>query len=306
MKFIAYWNGNIPPVTKLFFSSFLATQSGELELYVENCDNLNTLEYYLKSQRVKVQKISFKALCSNTVFERFDLDQQANSFDRFVVKAYKEYFHIISKVRQSSFQHKASKRLPYLKHPLMGMTQTGKSVVDLPLYGSIREKYDLTYKADIFRCLMCVLMKESFVYVDLDICFLKDFLDLYNLGDFVYEWEYQSFANNAIIFSSENGILKKNMTALIEKYDNARPWYIFSREEPLIDGLNILPCEFFDPLWKQENANFNQFFEDNSITNILSNAYAYHWHNHWKTLPKEDSCYSHLLNKFEAYLGTLP
>lgn len=297
MKFIAYWNGNIPAITKLFFSSFLATQRGELELYIENCSDIGTAKDFLKSQRVKVQEINLKELSKNTIFEKFFTKREQNKFDKLVIKIYNKYFRIKSDLYKKFFPNQILRYASYLTHPIMGFTQTSKPIIEIPFYGSVKDKFDFTYSADIFRLLMCVLKKESFVYVDLDICFLKDFASLYEQGDFVYEWEYQKFANNAIIFSSENGILKKNMTALIEKYDTVRPWFIFSKEEPLISKLRILPCELFDPVWKKD-ISFDSFFEDDLVMDILNNSYAYHWHNHWNTKPKDGSSYAYLMERF--------
>lgn len=298
MKFIAYWNGNIPSITRLFFSSFLATQIGELELYVENCNDIGPAKDYLKSQRVKVQEISLKQLSTGTVFERFFPNREHNNFDKLVIKIYNKYFRIQSKLYKRIFQDKLPRYASCLEHPVMGRTLTSKPIIDIPFYGTVREQYDVTYCADIFRLLMCILKRESFVYVDLDICFLKDFASLYEQGDFVYEWEDQEFANNAIIFSSENGILKNNMSALIEKYDTVRPWFIFSKEEPLISDLRVLQCELFDPIWRKKDISFDSFFDDDLVMNMINNSYAYHWHNHWNTEPKNGSSYVRLMQKF--------
>ena len=267
---------------------------------MENCSDIEPAKDYLKSQRLKIEQITLKELSKGTVFEKFFPNREQNSFDKSVIKIYNKYFKIKSKLYKRIFPDQLPKHASCLAHPVMGLTQTSKPIVEIPFYGAVREQYDVTYRADIFRLLMCVLKKESFVYVDLDVCFLKDFASLYEQGDFVYEWEYQKFANNAIIFSSENGFLKKNISLLVEKYDTVRPWLIFSKEEPLISELRILPCELFDPLWKQDVLTFESFFEDDSIMDTLNNSYAYHWHNNWNAEPKNGSCYVRLMNKFAS------
>lgn len=287
MKFIAYWNGNIPAITRLFFASFLATQTGELELYVENCSDIRPAKDYLESQRLKITEIKLNELCKGTIFERFFPNREQNNFDKLVIKAYHKYFRLKSKFYAKVFQDKLPRHASCLPHPVMGLTPTSKPIVEIPFYGPVKERYYLAFLGDIFRLSMCVLKKESFVYADLDVCFLKDFASLYAQGDFVYEWEYQKFANSAVLFSSANGILKKNISAIVKKCDTVTPWFIFSKEEPLLSGLRILPCELFDPLWKQDAVSFESFFEDDSVMDMLNDSYAYHWHNHWKTEPKK-------------------
>ena len=306
MKTIAYWNGNIPPVTRLFFSSFLATQKGILELYLENCNDLGPAKDYLNSKRIIIKEVNLNKLCKGTVFERFSPNRSQNFLDGLIIKLYSKYFVVKRNLYEKFLPDKLPQHRSCLVHPLMGLTPTSKPIVNIPFYGAVRDQYNLAFWGDIFRLLMSILEKEDFVYVDLDVCFLKDFTPLFKGEDFVYEWEHQAFANSAVMFSSRDGILKKRISEIVEKYDTVTPWFVFSKEEPLLEELRILSCELFDPLWKQESPNFDRFFEDNSVMELLDESYAYHWHNHWRVLPKEGSCYSHLLNKFEAYLGTLP
>ncbi|MCF2152069.1 hypothetical protein IQ276_037865 [Desmonostoc muscorum LEGE 12446] len=303
MKFLAYWNGNIPAISELFFSSFLATQTGNLELYLENCNNLKDISFLFKNSRVEIKEIKLEYLSKGTIFEKFFPSREQNYFDTLIIQAYNKYFTLKSQMYKKVFLDRLPRHPSRLRHPVMGLTATSKSIIEIPFYGSVKEQYKLSYWGDIFRLLMCVKEKDSFVYTDLDVCFLKDFTSLYEQGDFVYEWEHQKFANSAILFSSDKGILKKNISALVEKYDTVVPWFIFSKTEPLIKELKILPCEIFDPLWKQKNCiGFDSFFKDDLVMDMLNNSYAYHWHNHWKTKPKKGSCYDILVNKFKFAL----
>ena len=63
----------------------------------------------------------------------------------------------------------------------------------------------LPARGDDFRII--ALYKFGGVYFDLDIMFLKDFSSLLRGHEFVYAWEYQPYANSAVIYLRKNSFL---------------------------------------------------------------------------------------------------
>jgi len=289
VKFYSYWYGNIPPVTELFFASFLATQKGEMHIFIDNCRDIGPLDLgYLQNPRIIIHKMNWKALNPDPVFDGFIQNLYANRIDRLLFRMYR-------KLNPGAFEI----------HPQQGMKFTSK-IQKLLFLIRFKQPYPITFYADLFRCIQCVANPEDLVYVDMDICFLKDFEPLFSQGDFIYKWENQSYGNNAIIYSSKSGVLKRNIKNLIKKHDTVLPWYIFSYSEPLLGDLRVLPCELFDPLWANDKGiSFNDFFKDFDLIDMIDSSYCHHWHNNWGAIPTENSTYMYYLNKYKKFLANV-
>lgn len=311
MKFVAYWNGNIPAVTDLFFASFLATQDSILEVYLENCEDLGPLAKYQDSPRIKIYHFNLAERCEGTVFECFFRQEQDHALNRLLTRAYKKYYRHQAE-RYSNPQKIVTLPDAYI-HPVMGLT---------PRYTrrmAAKWEHNKAFIADVFRCWMAATETTDFIYADLDICFLRNFAPLTQQGDFVYEWEYQKFANSAVLFSSNQGAFRQGMNALIRQTLTAIPWIVFSYDSPILEQARVLPCEQFDPLWKQkvftpsgEKVKLGDFFVCNEKTETLlqyltqtDTCYAHHWHNRWSILPEPGSPYQVLFEQFTHKLKDL-
>jgi hypothetical protein len=286
-NYYCYWRGNLPPVTELFFASFLATQQGEMHVFLDRCEDTGPLrKAYLQTPRVVVHRMDWSRFNPDPVFDGFVANLEATRWDARLFRLYRRLY-------PHAFE----------MHPQQGMKCTSRRV-SLPLWGRVKQPYPMAVYGDLFRCMLCLVDPGDVLYADLDVCFLKDFAPLFDSRDFVYRWERQPYANSAILYSARDGVLKHAIKDLVRKHDTVLPWYIFSLNEPQLEGLRILPCEWFDPLWTNEaSVTFSDFFEGKDIAAAIGDAYCHHWHNQWKALPHERSTYATYLRDFRRMLG---
>ena len=289
VKYYCYWRGNLPPITELFFASFLATQQGEMHVFLDRCEDIGPLRMdYLQHPRVIVHRMDWRRFNPDPVFDGFVANLDATRLDS-------RLFALYRRLHPQAFE----------MHPQQGMKCTSQRVA-LPLWGRVKQPYPMAVYGDLFRCMLCMADPGDVLYADLDVCFLKDFAPLFDSGDFVYRWERQPYANSAILYSAAGGVLKHAIKELVRQHDTVLPWYIFSLNEPLLADLRILPCEWFDPLWTNESGlTFPDFFNGTDVASAIGDAYCHHWHNHWKAVPHERSTYSSYLRDFRRRLGAV-
>lgn len=170
----------------------------------------------------------------------------------------------------------------------------------------IKSKKVLPFVADDFR--LIALYKWGGFYFDLDVMFKKD-LSRFLQSDFCYCWEYQPFANNAILYMKKGSPIMKAIAEKCVRRKTTQPWIIFEYADKTLKDLTVYPAYVFDPLWfVTENPPMKEFpdffkpFGDDlkpccqSYKDFFPNAYAYHWHNCWSAPYVEDSYYG-LFNK---------
>jgi len=285
-----YWRGNLPPITELFFASFLATQRGKLHVFLDCCDDIGPLRLdYLQTPRVIVHEMDWKRFNPDPVFDGFVANLGANRLDT-------RLFRLHQRLYPHAFE----------RHPQQGMKFTSQRVT-LPLWGRVKQPYPMYLYGDLFRCMLCARESGDVLYADLDVCFLKDFAPLFAAGDFLYRWERQPYANSAIIYSAAGGTLSRVIKDLVRHHDTVAPWYLFPLDEPRFEGVRILPCEWFDPLWDNDaGLTFADFFNGRDLGRALDGAYCHHWHNHWQIVPHDDSAFTALLRTFRQMLGATP
>jgi hypothetical protein len=285
--YYCYWRGNVPAITELFFASFLATQRGELHVFLDRCDDIGPLGLdYLQTSRVIVRAMDWKRFNPDPVFDGFVANLGASRLDARLFR-----------VHQLLYPH------AFERHPQQGMKFTSQRVT-LPLWGRVKQPYPMYLYGDLFRCMLCARELGDVLYADLDVCFLKDFTPLFESGDFLYRWERQPYANNAILYSAAGGVLARVIKDLVRQHATVAPWYLFLLDEPRLAGARILPCEWFDPLWATDTGlTFDDFFNGTDLGQALDNAYCHHWHNHWHIVPQEHSAFTALLHTFRRMLG---
>jgi hypothetical protein len=282
-----YWRGNLPAITELFFASFLATQRGELHIFLDRCDDIGPLSLdYLRNPRLIVHAMDWQRFNPDPVFDGFVANLGGRGLDA-------RLFALHQRLRPNAFTI----------HPQQGLKFTSQRV-SLPLWGRVKQPYPLYMYGDLFRCMLCAAELGDVLYVDLDVCFLKDFAPLFEDGDFLYRWERQPYANNAIIYSAAGGRLAREIKDLVRHHDSVAAWHLFTLNEPCLAGVRILPCEWFDPLWlNEEGLTFEDFFNGRDLGASLDGAYCHHWHNHWQIVPHEDSAFMALLRRFRRMLN---
>ncbi|MFM8892498.1 MAG: hypothetical protein ACKOTB_12910 [Planctomycetia bacterium] len=286
-KYYCYWRGNLPPVTELFFASFLATQQGEMHVFLDRCEDTGPLRMpYLRTPRLILHRMDWRRFNPDPVFEGFVANLDTNRWDRRI-------FRLYCRLYPDAFETIPEHGRKCTSRPLR-----------LPFWGRVKQPYPLAVYGDLFRCMLCVGNPDDVLYADLDVCFLKDFAPLFDARDFVYRWAQQPYANSAILYSAANGVLKTAIKDLVREHDTVLPWYIFRLNQPRLEGLRILPCEWFDPLWTNTaGPAFSDFFEDKDAASAIGGAYCHHWHNQWTAVPHERSTYTTLLRGFRRMLG---
>lgn len=168
----------------------------------------------------------------------------------------------------------------------------------------------LPFIADDFRII--ALYKYGGLYFDLDVMFCRDLSPLLMRGEFVYAWEKQPFANNDLLFLHKRSALAECIIKKMIKEKSSQPWVVFHYDDLNLRFLTVYPCYMFDPLWNgyvdgMPIQDFDDFFREfsvvfkkdekvNSFKDFFTGIYAYHWHNRWKSLTREDS-YFGLFNK---------
>jgi hypothetical protein len=175
---------------------------------------------------------------------------------------------------------------------------------------------DLASQGDNFRILS--LYKYGGVYFDLDVMFLKDFEPLLRGDEFVYAWEFQTYANSAILYLRKNSELAEYLVNKMIQKKSANPWILFNYTDKKLMRLRNYPCTFFDPLWTGYTEDmpykeFSDFFRRfgnafpqkpiHTHKEFFQGAFAYHWHNQWKVEEYEDSFYGVFNHEFNQILG---
>ena len=174
----------------------------------------------------------------------------------------------------------------------------------------------LAYMADDFRII--ALYKFGGLYFDLDVMFLRDFTALVMRDEFVYAWENQPFANNAILYLRKGSYLCRQVASEMIRRKSSQPWIVFRYKRKTLASLMVYPCAFFDPLWtgyekgmpfkafgdffKPFDENFPKDGHINSYRDFFHGAYAYHWHNHWNNKVVENSYFGMFNKEFEEEL----
>jgi Glycosyltransferase sugar-binding region containing DXD motif len=198
-----------------------------------------------------------------------------------------------------------------------------QEAADTPLVSS--ELLEIKHQvrlSNVFR--MTVLYKYGGCYFDLDIMFLRNFLELLNITEsreFCYRWSGRPFANSAILKLDKQS---KTSHYLIEKAirkRKCRPMDLFPIADEKLELL-MLPAVFFDPLWllvdkmdKQSHYPFKSFKEffrgidmeqlDRQIPKIqefINPCFTYHWHNQWNTSEIPNSIAGYFNRQFDLKL----
>lgn len=175
----------------------------------------------------------------------------------------------------------------------------------------------LAAKGDDFRII--TLSKYGGVYFNLDIMFLKDFTLLLKGHEFVYAWEYQPYANSALLYLRKNSYITNYLTRKFLKRKEAMPWVLFDYKDKNLANLRNYPCVYFDPLWGGYTPDmpfeeFSDFFREfgndfhkavqiNSYKDFFLGAFAYHWHNRWDAPEYDNSYFGIFQQEFDKILS---
>ena len=178
--------------------------------------------------------------------------------------------------------------------------RTVKTVKDFSkVYYLFEDNKNLARRADGFR--LYALHEFGGFYFDLDIMFLRDMKNLLLGPEFVYAWERQMYANNAIIYFRKNSYINEYIGKKIRRIHSTQPWALFDYKDKKLKSLRLIPATVFDPIWNNDSETFpihrfEEFFsktqEVEKIGEIFPFSYAYHWHNHWNDEINESSLFA--------------
>lgn len=187
-------------------------------------------------------------------------------------------------------------------------------VKDVPSFRKVFYLFDesqkLAFRADGFR--MWALHEFGGFYFDLDIIFLRDMGKLIKGPEFVYAWEKQQYANNAILYLRKNSWINEYLARKIKRIHSTQPWALFNYGDKKLKNLKLLSTSTFDPIWGDDDPaypihSFQEFFSKpislESIDNVFPFSYGYHWHNNWKAEIADNSLFARLESKNMKILG---
>lgn len=309
VSYISYWYGPIPAVTALFFRSFLNTQprDARLAVYVENCPNSEVLDQFVRTGRVLVVRCQLDQLCSTCGFAELAETLAPHRGGglwghsaRLVQQSYRRLCCVKSDLDREERN--------YHFHRTTGFTPKVCGEIASWHRNTVGASLAPTLRGDVFRVVMAAGRREPTLYVDLDICFLKDFSPLFGQEDFVYEWENEPYANSAVMYSAAAGCLKTEGSRWLKSVGTPLPWIYFAYDTDFMRNMRVYPSELFDVLWKGRLLfagrvlGLDDFFEAGPHANWLAaylqeNCYAYHWHNRWGKKWEVGSPYSILLGE---------
>ena len=292
-RFFGYWSGMLPPVTELHFRSFLHHHpDAEYDLWLDE-DAASAIEspalaWVGSHPRIHVRKFSLDALIEKHVTQAplaaFNRRQGLKKLGRKLHRA-----GLLGAVDLKSY-----------RHPQFGRTYRH----DSPLFYGFAE--NKAYRGDLARCL---IPREHYsaacLYVDLDVCFTSNLMDLCVAGAFSYRWESYGYANSAVLYlpSADHS---RALVARGCELQNFLPWILFTDQNCAALGIAVHPTSMFDPLWTPSSVLYGDterfFGPDAESQRTLAALHAegfraIHWHNNWKTVPAETSVYAGLLRE---------
>lgn len=290
--FFGYWSGVLPPVTELHFRSFIyhhPHHTYDLWLDDDAHSSLSTQMHWLNDHpQINIRRFSLQALIDQYVQPKQSSKHQPKAWHEWLRQQHKR--KIFRKINLQSWMH-----------PAIGVTYKHSS----PLFKGFA--HNLAYRGDLARCLIPVHnYQQPSLYVDLDICFLSNILDLCQGSGFAYRWEEFTFANSAVLFTPNIDVAKA-IVAKGNEIETFIPWHLFTDDICAKLNIHIYPTNLFDPGWDRTSLLRNDvglFFKKTAqstaiVDELFTKGYRVnHWHNHWQTIPEDGSPYQQLLEKF--------
>jgi hypothetical protein len=198
------------------------------------------------------------------------------------------------------------KKYAEIKHFSLGNETKDNFLVN---YKANFDSLPLAYYADYVRTVL--LYNYGGCWFDLDCLCLRSFDPIFfNYTDniCVYQWENQSYPNNAIYISllPKSEKMKKNIEFILNRN---RGWGFqqanLTYDLPL--DMLVLPCSWFNGDWIDNpyNLGWVAFFENTTkiytFDNFFEGSFCYHWHNKWNKQIEPNSPFNQLINIIKKY-----
>jgi len=292
--FFGYWSGVLPPVTELHFRSFIHHHPhSKYDLWLDDDAHSSfspEMNWLNDHPQINIRRFSLQTLIDQYVHPKQSPKHQPKVWHEWLRQQHKR--KIFRKINLQSWMH-----------PAIGVTYKHSS----PLFKGFA--HNLAYRGDLARCLIPVHnYQQPSLYVDLDICFLSNLLDLCQGSGFAYRWEEFTFANSAVLFTP-NTDAAKAIIAKGNELETFIPWHLFTDDICAKLNIHIYPTNLFDPGWDRSSLLRNDvglFFKNSPqstaiVDEFFTKAYRVnHWHNHWQTIPEDGSPYQQLLKTFKG------
>jgi hypothetical protein len=238
---ISYWSGELPENTLLHFLSFRSHNPNvRYFLFLESDSGFHgsipaELRVKLSELNIEIKNLALSDLMDANKIPKFSCWRENRIFK----------FGKLLSIQLSPFLAKifTSSNLFY-KSALKGTTLSHV----VPFTGF---KYDLAYRADLFRSLAISLFPDNdFLYLDLDICILKKLdISMWETGA-IAQWGTDDFGNSAFLYlPCSANVAREQIISSLQAGLSALPWVLYSKHRIQNYKLNIIPNRLLDPAW---------------------------------------------------------
>jgi hypothetical protein len=307
---VSYWAGNLPNITKLHFLSYHANKgSTSYVLFLDSNPKFESeipIEsvQYLKKLGIQIEKFDLeKSLIDFSIPSFGDFNNSYSSkILRLIFNRCLQLISLLSNKNQllkkflstilPSFHYSDSLNFFVPSHNLkwFGLSD------------------NLAYRSDLFRSVIISKITErSILYVDLDICFVKNLNELdWDISE-TGSWGDGPHANTAFFKVAKDEIkLKSTILTALQNGIPAFPWTLYTAKFCSENNLIVLPVKLVDPAWAPGSlvvGNPDMFFKKSNLSEFIveeffRNCIVVHWHNRWNIIPEKGSPFDLLLEKF--------
>lgn len=157
-----------------------------------------------------------------------------------------------------------------------------------------------TILSNYVRVIVSTIVPEHTLYCDLDFAFTRPLDWIFRHASFVYRWDLQPYANNALISAAAGSPIKQGaLLRRLLREGSGRSWMLFTDRNCEECGLEIIPCDRLDPLWSKtgpRGPHYDDFFKHGGhaaadLAFLKDRFDAIHWHNRWRSTPDPGSPY---------------
>lgn len=294
VTFFGYWSGQLPAMAQLHFRSFVRRHPQSMyELWLDDDDasavDVPELQWIASHPRIRIRRFSLNALVERHVTGAPVAARRHEGLRSLGRAVHRRLAPTWSRAKAWD-------------HALFGLTYMHSSRL---FAGFVR---NATYRSDVARLL---IPHEHYtspsLYCDLDVCFTSDLTTLCGSTGFVYRWERQGFASNALLYlpgASWSATLLRKAVAI----ETFRSWILLSDATCAEVGLVVHPARMFDPMRDSASMLYGDpghFFRprDNLALDLHALAgerhLTIHWHGQWNAAPAATSIYAGLLKACE-------
>lgn len=306
---VSYWAGTLPTISNLHFTSFKFNNDKNFK-YILFLDNdiksnpsiSNDLLWLLNESWFEIRYFSLTKMMNDFKIANFSkwhnnlFYKTCRKFKIKIIKTKIRIYTIYNSLTRSQFLSNN-----YNSEIGISFSHTQKFT---GLSGH------LTYRSDVFRSIIAgKFPNDNVLYVDIDICFVKQFNDYDWSKAFTSPWGLSKFANTAIIFfPAYDQILRRRILSELKQSSAAWPWMLYSKEKCEYFGLELRRIEDFDPPWATSNpstGNSSSFMKKQANSQEIvdwadNNSFCFHWHNQWNVIPEVGSAYDIYFERYKV------